>query len=114
MPALGMPTPVPVRLTVWVPLPALSVTVRVALSAPTRLGVKVTLSEQLPPGLTGLEQVLRAAVKSALFAPLRLVPVMLSAAVPVLVMVRARVLGLLRFWLPKASEAGTLASDAAC
>jgi len=112
-PALGTPTPVPVRLTVWVPLPALSVTVRVALSAPTMLGVKVTLTEQLLPGLTGLTQVLSAAVKSALFVPLTLVPVMLSAAVPVLVTVRGRVLALPRFWLPKASEEGTLASSAA-
>src|SRR3974377_391390 len=68
-PALGMPTPVPVRLTVWVPLPALSVTVKVALSTPAMLGVKVTLREQLPAGLIGLGQVLRAGGNAAPLVP---------------------------------------------
>jgi hypothetical protein len=54
----GVPTPVPVRLTVWVAGLALSVIVKVPLSEPPRVGVKVTLKVQLAPAATLAPQLL--------------------------------------------------------
>ena len=45
-------TPVPVRLRVWGLFEAVSVTVRVPLSAPTTLGVNITLMVHLPLAAT--------------------------------------------------------------
>ena len=50
--------PLPVRLTVWGLLPALSVMVRVPVRVPVTVGVKVTLMVQLPPAATDVPQVL--------------------------------------------------------
>jgi len=43
-------TPVPVKVAVWGPFGALSVTLRVPLSSPRALGVNVTVMVQLFPG----------------------------------------------------------------
>jgi hypothetical protein len=70
-----------------VPL-ALSATFSVAVSAPVELGVNVTLIMQLPPAATLEPHDGLTCAKSAAFAPKMLmpmpVPVMLSAALPVL------------------------------
>ena len=53
-----VPVPLPVRLTVWGLLPALSIMVRVPVRVPVTVGVKVTLMVQLPPAATDVPQVL--------------------------------------------------------
>src|SRR5438132_33702 len=50
--------PLPVRLTVWGLLPALSVMVRAPVRVPVTVGVKLTLMVQLPPAATDVPQVL--------------------------------------------------------
>jgi hypothetical protein len=54
-------------------------------SAVTNEGVKVTLSEQLPPATTPPLQVLPLRVKSALFAPVMLMLVNVKLALPLFV-----------------------------
>jgi hypothetical protein len=54
----GAATPVPVRLTVWVAGLALSVIVKVPVSEPATVGVKVTLRVQLAPAATVAPQLL--------------------------------------------------------
>ena len=78
--------PVPVKLTVWVLLAVallLSVIVKVALRVLIPEGVKVTLMVQLPPAATDVPQVLLSA-KSLPLVPLTAMPLMESAAEPVL------------------------------
>jgi hypothetical protein len=81
-------TPVPVRATLWEPVPALSVTVTEALREPEAVGVKVTLMVQLPPAAT-LEPQLLLWAKSPGLEPPSEMPEMLSAAFPVLFTVTA-------------------------
>jgi hypothetical protein len=74
--------PVPVKVTVWgLPL-ALSVMVRVPLTVPVAVGVKVTLIEQVPPAAMPVPQVL---VSAKLL--LTVMPEKVSSAVPELVTV---------------------------
>ena len=56
--AVPAPVPVPVKLTVCGLLAALSVKVKVAARLPAIVGVKVTLTVQLPPAATDVPQVL--------------------------------------------------------
>jgi hypothetical protein len=85
--------PVPVKPTVCV-LPAtpllLSVMVSVPLSAPVAVGEKVTLIVQEPPAATGLlvEQVVpvEATAKALAFVPVIAMLLMVSAAVPVVLL----------------------------
>jgi hypothetical protein len=68
---------------------ALSVMVTAAEREPAAVGVNVTLMVQLPLlAATELPQLFNC-VKSPMFAPVTLIPVMFSAAVPVLVSVTA-------------------------
>jgi len=76
--------PEPVKGTVWVPVPALSMKVRVPVRDPDAVGVKVTLKTQEVPGTT-LSQAEDVTEKSPLAATL----VMVSACVPVLSSVTA-------------------------
>ena len=98
--------PVPVSFTVWGLLEALSVIEREALLEPVAAGVKVTLIVQLAPAATLLPQVWVCA-KSPGLDPVKLKPVILSVAVPLLV--RVTVFGALVvpcFWSPKERELG--------
>jgi len=80
-------TPVPERLTLWVLLPvALSVRVTEAARAPAATGLKATLMVQLAPAATLDPQVFVCA-KSAGLAPASAMPLMLKAAVPLLLRV---------------------------
>jgi hypothetical protein len=100
------PVPVPVRLTVWVAGLALSVIVKVAVSEPTTVGVKVTLRVQLAPSATLAPQALVSA-KSPLFVPAMVTLVMLSVALPGLVSVMgAPELVVPISWLPKLYDVG--------
>jgi hypothetical protein len=93
--------PVPVRLTVCVAGLALSVIVKVAVSEPTTVGVKVTPRVQLSPAATLGPQLLVSA-KSPLFVPAMVTLVMLSGALPVLVSAMgAAALVVPIGWLPK-------------
>jgi hypothetical protein len=84
----------------------LSVTVTAALRAPVAVGVKVTLILQLAPAATLVPQVF-VWLKSPLFAPVIVMLVMLSAAVPVFESVTAwAVLVVLTSWLLNESDAG--------
>jgi hypothetical protein len=88
--ATGTPIPVPFKVAAWV-LPAtplvLSVTVRVAVSAPAAVGVNVTLIVQELPAATGVlvEQVVpvEATAKELALVPLMAMLVMVRGAVPV-------------------------------
>jgi hypothetical protein len=92
--------PVPVRLAVCVP--ALSITVRVPVRAPTALGVKLTVMAQVAAAAT--EGQVPVAVKS----PLADMLLAVSAVVPVLVRVNVRVvvLRLPTTAEPRARDAG--------
>jgi hypothetical protein len=92
--------PVPVRLTVWGLLVALSAIVKEAVRAPGPVGVKVTLIVQVPPGATELPQVLVAA-KSPAFVPVIWWLVMVKGAFPALFNVRV--------WDPLVDPTGRLA-----
>ena len=93
--------PVPVRLTVCVAGLALSVIVKVPVSEPTTVGMKVKLRVQLVPAATVAPQLLVSA-KSPLFVPAMVTLVMLSGALPVLVSVMgAAELVVPIGWLPK-------------
>ena len=78
----GVPTPVPVRLTVCVAGLALSVMVTAPVLVPVVVGLKVTLRVQLAPAATLEPQVL-VCEKS----PLTVMLVMLRVALPVLLSV---------------------------
>ncbi len=79
-------TPVPLRPTVCGLPAALSLMLSVALRVPVAVGVKVTLIEQLPPVATDVPQLLVWA-KSPGLAPVREMPLILSAPLPVLLRV---------------------------
>jgi hypothetical protein len=74
--------PVPVRLTVCGLPAAVSVTVRVAVLVNAAVGVNLTLMVQLEPAASVAPHVV-VRVKSVLFAPVMVMPVMDSVAVPV-------------------------------
>src|SRR5208282_2720387 len=85
------PPPVPPKFTVWV-LPVtlllLSVKVSVPLRAPVAAGVNVTLTVQVPLGVTVAPvQVSALLAKSLAFVPPTVIVEMLRLAVPVLVTV---------------------------
>jgi hypothetical protein len=87
--AAATPTPVPLRLTVCVDplvLPALSVTVRVAVLLPTALGENITAILQLEPAATLPPQLL-VVEKFVEFVPLNAMLLMVRAAVPELLSV---------------------------
>src|ERR1035438_2343065 len=90
--------PVPLKAIVWgLPL-ALSVMETDALRAPVAVGAKITLIMQSAPNATLLPQ-LFVWEKSSEFAPVRPTPVMLRAAVPLLVsMTLCATLGVRIFW----------------
>jgi hypothetical protein len=75
--------PVPVRVTAWGLLAALSRRVKEPVRVPDAVGAKVTLKVQLPPAATELPHV-PLTVKSLLLAPVTCVLVMVRAALPVL------------------------------
>src|SRR6266699_802376 len=77
---LGSTVPVPDTPEVWGLLLALSVTVNVALRDPVAVGVKVTLIVQFAPAAT-LEPQLLVCPKSPGLAPVKVMLVMLNAAV---------------------------------
>ena len=89
----GLSTTPPLRQNVYVPVPAtltfcglappLSVTESVAVRFPVADGVNVTVIEQLAPAATLVPQVLVSA-KSAAFVPVKEMPVMLTATLPLL------------------------------
>jgi len=83
---VGGGTPVPVKLTVWGLLPALSEMKSDALRDPAPVGVNVTLMLQLAPAVTLLAQLFVWA-KSVKLVPPRDSLEMLSKALPVLVSV---------------------------
>jgi hypothetical protein len=84
----------------------LSVTVTAALRAPVAVGVNVTLILQMAPTATLVPQVF-VWLKSPLFAPVIVMLLMLSAAVPVFESVTAcAVLLVLTSWLLNVSDAG--------
>jgi hypothetical protein len=98
--------PVPVRLTVCVAGLALSVMVKVAVSEPARVGVKVTLRVQLAPAVS-LEPQLLVWAKSLLFVPAMVTPVTLSVVLPVFNSVTVcAALVVLSTWLPNERVVG--------
>jgi len=103
-PATGVPAaaPVPVRLTVCGLPEALSVTLKVPVRVPEAAGVNVTLMLQFPPAANELPQLL-VWPKS----PLAAIPVMVSAALPVLESVTVCA-ALVEFnvWLANVNDAG--------
>jgi hypothetical protein len=95
------PLPVPVKLTVCGLPKALSVMLTEAVRLPVAVGAKVTLILQLPPAGTELPQLLDS-LKSPAFVPVTAMPVMVKAAVPVLLRVTAcAALVVPRIWLLK-------------
>jgi hypothetical protein len=96
--------PVPVSATICGLPVALSLSVSVALLVPVAVGVNVTLMAQIAPAATLDPQVLVWA-KSPLLAPVIVMLLMVSAAVPVLVRVSvSAALFVPTVWLPKAIE----------
>lgn len=81
--------PVPVKGRLWGLPGALSLTLTDAVRVPVAVGVKVTLIVQVPPvaRVEGLMGQLVVCAKSPLFAPVTEMPVMVNAAVPLLVSV---------------------------
>jgi hypothetical protein len=80
----GVPSaPVPVSATVWMPLPALLVRVRIPVRLPVAVGVKVTATWQVAPATTDVQPVL-ASEKS----PVAAIFVIARVAPPLLVIVR--------------------------
>lgn len=73
-------TPVPVRLTVCEPVPALSVIVTAPVRVPAAVGVKVTLIEQMLPAA-----IVPGQVSVSAKSPLAAMPVTVRSAVPVFV-----------------------------
>ena len=98
--------PFPERLAVWVPPVALSAIESVAVRAPVAPGLNVTLIVQLEFAATPLPQ-LSVSVKSAAFAPAKLMLVTLSAVLleseSVIV---CDVLAVVRSWLANVSVVG--------
>jgi len=84
--AAAVLAPVPERLTLWVPLEALSVRVTAAVRVPAAGGLKVTLIVQLAPIAT-LEPQVFVSAKSPGSAPVNAMLEMLRAALPVLLSV---------------------------
>lgn len=85
------PVPVPVRVTVWGLVVALSVRDNVAVrEEPGALGANVTVIVQLFPAASELPQVLLVTEKSVAFVPVICVPVMFKLVFPLLVRVRSR------------------------
>jgi hypothetical protein len=80
--------PIPIRLTVWGLFAALSLIESVAVRLPVAEGVKVTLTAQVPLGITAApEQVLALCAKSLAFVPPIVTAEMVRLPVPVLVTV---------------------------
>ena len=83
--AVGTPTPVPVRVTVWVPpVELLSTIVMVPVAGPAAVGEKVTVTVQVAPGASVAPHVLETRVKGA---PLAAMAEMFSVPLPELVSV---------------------------
>jgi hypothetical protein len=99
--------PVPVRLTVWGVLDALSLIVSVPVRLPAAVGLKVTLMVQVPLAATELPHV-SVSAKS----PLTAILVIARLTVPPLVRVIAlAVLVVPTAWLAKASEVGDTVAE---
>ena len=79
----GIAVPVPVRETVWGVPEALSEIVTAPVRAPAAVGVKVTLMAQLAPAASDAPQLLLWAK-----SPLAAMPVIVRAALPVLLRVK--------------------------
>lgn len=102
-----MYVPMPLRGTLCEPAPALSEIVRVAVRELLALGVKVTEIVHDAPGLIAPTQVVVLYAKSLASAPVIVMPVISSAAVPVLVTLTVFGLLVVRYsWLVKASFVG--------
>src|SRR5207253_877202 len=78
--------PVPLSATIWGLFAALSATFREAVRVPSKAGRKATCTVQLAPGASVDPQRLES-TKSLGFAPVRVMPVMLTDALPVFVTV---------------------------
>jgi len=100
------PVPMPVKLTVWGLLAALSVKVKVAVRLPAMVGVKVTLTVQLLSAATELPQVLVSS-KSPASVPVMAMLLRASAALPELLRVTDCAEPVVPTpWLPKDKEVG--------
>jgi hypothetical protein len=97
--------PVPVRARVSGLSLALVAVEMAAVLAPKLVGVKTTLMTQLALTASGLTQVF-VCVNMALFAPVTVMPLIVSAAVPVFVIVEVSVVEVFVWLNPKARLAG--------
>jgi hypothetical protein len=84
--------PVPLSVTDWGELVALSVNVNAAVRAPDAVGVNVTFTWHCAPAATDVPQVFPLVAKSPEFVPPRAMELKLTSALPVLLTVIA--------WLP--------------
>ena len=110
----GRAVPVPVSVSVWLPLAALEASVSAAAWLPSRTGVKPRLSVQLAPAASGLAVLqLPARLKLAASAPDRPSALKTSAAWPLLLTVTEReAVALPTTTLPKSTALADSASVA--
>lgn len=82
------PIPLPARVTVFGPFPELLARFRVATRAPDPVGVNAKLNTTEALGFNDIGNVALTKLKSPLFVPVNVTPLMFNVAVPELVTVR--------------------------